>query len=197
MRKHQKGFTLLEIMIVIAIVAVIVQMGVPRYQAYQANNKRRTAIATLQNIYALFREKFIEDNSFSSGITANAAQSIYGRSNCDFAQGWADVIGFTIRPCNANRPSNLPSYDYSVSNLSQATFDANAYGMDPVVIRNNQHDRLSINQNRDLRINCDAVGGTGGGECNSPAPEGGLNPNAPGGGGGAGGGGDPYINVGT
>ena len=193
MRKHQKGFTLLEIMIVIAIVAVIVQMGVPRYQAYQANNKRRTAIATLQNIYALFREKFIEDNSFSSGITANAAQSIYGRSNCDFTQGWADVVGFSIRPCNANRASNLPPYNYSVSNLSQATFVANAYGMDPAVIRNNQHDRLSINQNRNLDITCDIVGG---GACSDPnPPEPGLDPNNPGGGGD--GGSDPYVNIGT
>ena len=47
---HAKGFTLLEVMIVVAIVGILVAIAYPSYQAYVVRTKRADMMSELQNI---------------------------------------------------------------------------------------------------------------------------------------------------
>jgi len=62
------GFTLLEILVVLAIVAIITAVAVPSYKNYIVKSKRYDSINSL-NLMVLSQERFYNDNGmFSSSL---------------------------------------------------------------------------------------------------------------------------------
>lgn len=69
MNEKNFGFTLLEILVVLAIVAIITAIAVPSYKSYIIKSKRHDAINSL-NLIALSQERFYNDNgAFSSSLS--------------------------------------------------------------------------------------------------------------------------------
>ncbi|WP_217515739.1 pilin [Vibrio metschnikovii] len=70
----QQGFTLIELMIVVAIIGVLAAIAVPQYQNYVAKSEASSALATISGIrtnvetYVLGEGKFPEDKK-AVGIT--------------------------------------------------------------------------------------------------------------------------------
>ncbi len=60
--RHDRGFTLIELMIVVAIVAVLLLVALPAYQDQLQKGRRTDAMAALQDI-AGSMEKFMLDRS--------------------------------------------------------------------------------------------------------------------------------------
>ena len=50
MKKMQKGFTLVEIMIVVAIIAILAAIAIPNFLAYRAEARTKTCIENMNNI---------------------------------------------------------------------------------------------------------------------------------------------------
>jgi prepilin-type N-terminal cleavage/methylation domain-containing protein len=91
MKRNQKGFTLIELMIVIAIVAILVALAVPAYQDYTIRAKvaeciNGAAVAKLQ-----ISEYYETVGSFPPD--ANAAGTAAPAGNSQFCVGFGYVAG--------------------------------------------------------------------------------------------------------
>lgn len=68
MKKDNKGFSLVELIIVIAIMAVLVGLLAPQYLKYVENSKVSTDISNAQEVATAINVAFADDNgSYKSG----------------------------------------------------------------------------------------------------------------------------------
>ncbi len=66
-----KGFTLLELMIVVAIIAILASIAFPSYQDSVRKSRRAAAQADLLEISSFLERKFTEDNVYNGDTNTN------------------------------------------------------------------------------------------------------------------------------
>lgn len=82
---NQKGFSLVELMIVVAIIGLLAAVGVPQYQKFQARARQGEAKSSLSALYASEQSFFGEWNQYSAnlatigfGVTGTALRYVVG-----------------------------------------------------------------------------------------------------------------------
>ena len=70
MKKDNKGFSLVELIIVIAIMAVLVGLLAPQYLKYVSNSKVSTDISNAQEIATALNVAFADDQDVDSMVNA-------------------------------------------------------------------------------------------------------------------------------
>lgn len=78
MTSFQKGFTLIELMIVVAIIGILAAVAIPAYSAYQAKSKIAASLAELSAIKTVVETKINE----GIVITDNASAGVTSTNNC-------------------------------------------------------------------------------------------------------------------
>jgi len=68
MNKIPKGFTLIELMIAVAIIAIIIAVAIPSYSAYITKSRRADAKIALMTISQLQETYFADNNKYAEGI---------------------------------------------------------------------------------------------------------------------------------
>ncbi|HVF35413.1 MAG TPA: type IV pilin protein [Candidatus Saccharimonadia bacterium] len=112
MHKTVSGFTLIELMIVVAVMAIILAIAIPSYNDYIRRARRTEAIGRMQDI-AVFQEKFRSENP---GYT-NDWNRLGG--NPDDAGATAGVnYNWTVTVVAANPGANTPA-SYQVTATAQ------------------------------------------------------------------------------
>ena len=69
MRKHMRGITLIELMIVVVILSVLVVVGYPQYQEFTNRAKRNEARAALLRLATNQERFYLNNNTFTTDMT--------------------------------------------------------------------------------------------------------------------------------
>ncbi len=78
--KEQKGFSLVELMIVVAILAILGAIAVPSFQRYAINSDLKSAARDIQGDFFICKERAIAEN-IEHSITFNVNANSYTK-NC-------------------------------------------------------------------------------------------------------------------
>ena len=68
--KMKKGFTLVELMIVVAIIGILAAIAIPNFIKFQARSKQSEAKTNLKGLFQSQKSYFAEHDSFSADFTA-------------------------------------------------------------------------------------------------------------------------------
>ena len=68
--KGDRGFTLIELMIVVAIIGILAAIAIPNFMTYQAKARQSEAKVNLGGVFTTATSYFAENNTFS--VSANA-----------------------------------------------------------------------------------------------------------------------------
>ena len=64
--KNNKGFSLIELMVVVAIIGILATIAVPNFQKFQARSKQTNAKAELSSIFSAQKSFFAEYSTYSA-----------------------------------------------------------------------------------------------------------------------------------
>ena len=83
--KKVKGFTLIELMIVVAIIGILAAIAIPNFLRFQARAKQSEAKQNLGAIFTAYQSYFSDNNTFPSAAQITVANHTY---NCLEIADW-------------------------------------------------------------------------------------------------------------
>jgi len=120
----QTGFTLLELMITVTIVAILSAIAIPQFADYTKRGKIPEAVATLSDL-RIQLERFFADNRSYAGFVAAAPGTRY------FAYACATAPSTYL--CTATGITGMAGFEYTVnqSNVKTSTISVSGWGNSP------------------------------------------------------------------
>ena len=76
-RNNEKGFTLIELMIVIAIIGILAAIAIPQFSAYRTRAKNSAANADLRNACTAQEAYYVDHQTYATAL-ADLTGSEYG-----------------------------------------------------------------------------------------------------------------------
>ncbi len=119
-RSNTKGFTLLELMIVVAIVGILAAVALPSYRKYIVRSARIAAQAELLELAGLQEKIFLNLNSYTSCVTNPYNGTPKVNPSCDGASTSSGGLGRASGQTKDNR------YVLSLVDASGAALAADA-----------------------------------------------------------------------
>jgi type IV pilus assembly protein PilA len=133
MRIGKKGFTLIELMIVVAIIGILAAIAIPNFLKFQAKSKQSEAKTNLKGVYTAETAYFGENNTYGTFDAVNwvpvGQKRIYGYSLSGNPTGGTSPDIATMKYATSAFPGGA-SYGWTTYTIGQGTsaFTAGAAG---------------------------------------------------------------------
>lgn len=130
MMKHS-GFSLMELMVVVAIMAFLAMIAVPNFNRFLAKAKRAEAYMNLNSIYAAEKAYFAEHNTYSDllvgegGIGWRPEGKIYYSYGFTGAQGRNNFVGTSGGQVQGSRADKTGFVAIAASDKDLLSIDEN------------------------------------------------------------------------
>ena len=88
-----RGFTLIELMIVVAIIAFLAMIAIPNYLKFVARSKRTEAQVNLASLYAAEKAYWVENSAYTNDLSALGWKP-EGKINYTYGFGGGEGINY-------------------------------------------------------------------------------------------------------
>ena len=130
MNNKNKGFTLVELMITVAIIGILSAIAMPSYLEYARKSKRTEAKVELLKIAQLQESYYVQNLSYASGFNGTAANGKLGFSSnsLESETGLYEISITSVdsrgRACSGTNADPCTSYNLFAKPISGAGQDA-------------------------------------------------------------------------
>lgn len=117
----QLGFTLVELMVVVAIIAILAAIAFPAYQNYVLRSGRTDARDALMNIAQQLERHYTQNNSYSS-YSLSSSSSAAGLYTLTLTKA-ASTYTVTAAPVSGSRQAKDTCKSFSINQAGVRTSD--------------------------------------------------------------------------
>jgi prepilin-type N-terminal cleavage/methylation domain-containing protein len=119
--KSQSGFSLVELMVAVAIIAIITTVAVPKMQKYRAQAGQKTALATLKMAYKVYQAEYALNNSppLVANVQGQLIEDSASPYQLDFSAYPTGVfVESTANPCPSSTGKDRITIDLETGNVT-------------------------------------------------------------------------------
>lgn len=118
MKKIQRGFTLIEIMVVVAIIGILASIALPSYTNYVSKARATDATSTLADMRIKMEQYFQDNRTYANGpcTAPTGANTTYFAFNCNGTAASALTTTYTLKATGAGAMSGW-SYTVTEANV--------------------------------------------------------------------------------
>lgn len=97
--KNQQGFTLIELMIVIAIIGILAAIAIPQFSAYRKRSYNSAAQSDLRNATTAQEAYFVDEQTYASAVASivGTTYGLYTSQNVTVSVVAASATGYTMK----------------------------------------------------------------------------------------------------
>jgi prepilin-type N-terminal cleavage/methylation domain-containing protein len=114
LNKRRAGFTLVEIMIVVAIIALLAAIAVPGFLRARKRSQASRILNDLRMIDAAVDQYAIETNRSTGNVVNTADWTNYLKKNTSLYNTGNSLLGSTYGPQTVDTIPRVPTTDYNV-----------------------------------------------------------------------------------